>query len=202
VHANGDLAIDRVLEAFQAAKNQGLDPAGMRCRIEHCSILHDEQVAKIAELGLSPSFLIGHVYYWGKAFRDEVFGEAKASLLDRTAACEAQGIRWTLHSDEPVTEMNPLRCIENAVTRAMWKAPGETLAQQECIPVEAALRAMTIDAAWQCHSDHEIGSLEVGKFADFVVLDEDPRQVDPSRIGSISVLETWVNGERVFAQDA
>ena len=57
---------------------------------------------------LSPSFLIGHVYYWGKAFIDNVFGLEKASRLDRTASCESTGqIRWTIHSDDPVTEMNP-----------------------------------------------------------------------------------------------
>lgn len=200
VHANGDLAIDRVLRAFEQARDQGQDPASARCRIEHCSILHDEQVAKIAELGLSPSFLIGHVYYWGKAFRDEIFGEAKASLLDRTAACEAAGIRWTLHSDEPVTEMDPLRCIQNAVTRNMWKAPGEKLSDYECISVETALRAMTIDAAWQCHSDHEVGSLAAGKLADFVVLSDDPRDVPSDAIADIDVLETWVGGERVYAR--
>jgi predicted amidohydrolase YtcJ len=200
VHANGDLAIDRVLAAFEQAREQGQDPAAARCRIEHCSILHDEQVAKIAELGLSPSFLIGHVYYWGKAFRDEIFGETKASLLDRTAACEAAGIRWTLHSDEPVTEMDPLRCIQNAVTRDMWKAPGEKLSDYECISVETALRAMTIDAAWQCHSDHEVGSLTAGKLADFVVLSDDPRDVASDAIADIDVLETWVAGEKVYAR--
>ncbi len=198
VHANGDLAIDHVLDAFAAAKDRGLDPAAKRCRIEHCSILHDEQIARIAGLGLSPSFLIGHVYYWGQAFRDEIFGEAKASLLDRTAACEAAGIRWTLHSDEPVTEMNPLRCIENAVTRKLWRAPGEVLSGEERISVSAALRAMTIDAAWQCHSDHEIGSLEVGKLADFVVLDADPLEVEVDALSEIAVVETWVGGERVY----
>jgi predicted amidohydrolase YtcJ len=79
----------------------------------------------------------------------------------------------------------------------MWKAPDEVLADQECISVDAALRAMTIDAAWQCHSDHEIGSLETGKFADFVVLDADPRTVPATEIGSIAVNETWVGGQRV-----
>ena len=197
IHANGDAAIDRALDAFELAAEQGHDIASRRCRIEHCSILHDEQIERIAALGISPSFLIGHVHYWGKAFRDDIFGPDKAALLDRTAACEARGIRWTLHSDEPVTEMDPLRCIENAVTRRMWKAPDEILAEQECISVDAALRAMTIDAAWQCHSDHEIGSLEAGKFADFVVLDADPRTVPPTQIGSIAVHETWVGGQRV-----
>lgn len=198
VHANGDLAIDRVLDAFEAARAAGLDPARARCRIEHCSILHDEQIERIADLGLSPSFLIGHVYWWGKAFRDEIFGLEKASLLDRTAACEAKGVRWTLHSDEPVTEMGPLRCIENAVTRRLWRTDDEVLAPHECVGVEQALRAMTRDAAWQCHSDHEIGTLEPGKLADLVVLEEDPRSVPPSRLGAVRVLETWVGGERVY----
>ena len=199
VHANGDAAIDRALAAYERAASLGLDPGERRSRIEHCSILHDEHIERMAALGISPSFLIGHVYYWGKAFVDDVFGLEKASKLDRTASCEAAGIRWTLHSDDPVTEMGPLRCIENAVTRAMWRSD-EKLSPDECVSVEAALRAGTLDAAWQCHSDHEIGSLEVGKLADFVVLDADPREVDPAAIHQIDVLETWVNGERVYSR--
>lgn len=197
VHANGDAAIDRVLDAFERAASLGLQAGPQRCRIEHCSILHDDQIERMVKLGLSPSFLIGHVHYWGAAFIDDVFGLEKASLLDRTGTCEAKGIRWTIHSDDPVTEMNPLRCIENAVTRNMWKS-AEILSPQECVSVEAALRAMTLDAAWQCHSDHEVGSLEVDKFADFVVLDADPRTVEPDQLSQIKVLETWVNGECVF----
>ena len=68
--------------------------------------------------------------------------------------------------------------------------------------MEAALRASTLDAAWQCHSDHEVGSLEVGKFADFVVLGADPREVAPSSIHAIEVLETWVHGAPVYRHDA
>ncbi len=198
IHANGDLAIDRVLDAFEATQDAGLE-LNSPCRIEHCSILHDDQIQRIKALGLSPSFLIGHVYYWGHAMRDQVFGEAKAALLDRTGACEEEGIRWTLHSDEPVTEMGPLRCIENAVTRSLWKEPGNQLAPQEAVSVMAALRAMTIDAAWQCHSDHEIGSLEVGKCADFVVLAQDPRSVPLDQISEIKVLETYVDGRKVYS---
>lgn len=201
VHANGDAAIDRALDAFAKAKAKGLDPSAMRCRIEHCSILHDEQIDKMAELGLSPSFLIGHVHYWGKAFVEDIFGLEKASKLDRTGACEDKGIRWSLHSDDPVTEMNPLRCMENAVVRNMWRSD-ELLSPEERVPVAAALRAMTIDAAWQCHSDHEVGSLEEGKFADFVVLAQDPHNVPPETLGSIDVLETWVGGEQVYSQSA
>jgi predicted amidohydrolase YtcJ len=135
--------------------------------------------------------------------RDKVFGEAKAVLLDRTRACEEAGIRWTLHSDEPVTNMNPLRCIENAVTRGLWKEPGQQLAPWESVSVMSALRAMTIDAAWQCHSDHEIGSLVPGKFADFVVLAEDPMLCEPNALQDIAIKQTWVGGRLVYddAQD-
>lgn len=201
IHANGDQAIDNVLDAYEAAFDQGL-LTNTPCRIEHCSILHDEHIERIANMGLSPSFLIGHVYYWGQAMRDKVFGHQKAQLLDRTKACEEKGIRWTLHSDEPVTEMGPLRCVENAVTRKMWKEPTTILAPEECVSVEAALRSVTRDAAWQCHSDHEVGTLEAGKFADLVVLEADPREVAPDSIGDIQVLETWMNGRQVYSFDS
>mgnify|MGYP002343977815 CR=1 FL=1 len=200
IHANGDLAIDRALDAIEAAQAAGCDP-DLRFRIEHCSILHDEQIARIARLGVSPSFLIGHVHYWGRAFRDEIFGPEKSDLLGRAASCGKAGVRWTMHSDEPVTEMGPLRLIDNAVNRSLWQAPGQVLNPAECVSVEQAIIALTRDAAWQCHSEHEIGSLEPGKFADFVVLDADPREVPPAEIGAIRVLETWVGGRQVYAAD-
>lgn len=196
VHANGDRAIDDTLAAYSALDEA--DRAGRRHRIEHCSILHDEQIAEIAALDLSPSFLIGHVHYWGQAFRDEIIGAERADLLDRTASCTAAGITWTIHSDEMVTAMEPLRCIENAVTRTMWREPDTVLAPAERVSAGQAVRSMTSDAAWQCHSDHEIGSIEVGKMADFVVLDADPHAVDPSAIHGIAVQETWLGGRQVW----
>jgi predicted amidohydrolase YtcJ len=198
IHANGDRAIDDTLEALAAAVTAG-SAAGhhdRRHRIEHCSLLHDEQIARIAELGLSPSFLIGHVHFWGQAFRDEILGAARADLLDRTASCADAGIRWTLHSDESVTPMDPLRCIRDAVTRELWREPGTTLTPGERVPVETAIRAMTADAAWQCHSDHELGTLAPGLLADLVVLDQDPTAVDPRQLAEITVLETWMDGVR------
>ncbi|UDY34501.1 amidohydrolase [Dermatobacter hominis] len=198
IHANGDRAIDDALVALAAAVESAA-AAGhgdRRHRIEHCSILHDEQIARIAELGLTPSFLIGHVHFWGQAFRDDIIGPERADLLDRTASSSAAGIRWTLHSDESVTPIEPLRCLHDAVTRELWREPGTVLTPSERVPVEAAIRAMTSDAAWQCHSEHEIGTLEEGKLADLVVLAEDPTQVDPRHLSDIEVLETWMGGVR------
>ena len=198
IHANGDAAIDNVLDACEAVRDAGIDMSKVRVRIEHCSILHDEQIARMKELGVSASFLIGHVHYWGVAMRDEVFGEEKAQLLDRCHSLEEAGVGFTLHSDFMVTDPVPLHMIEMAVTRTTWKEPDYVLAPNERIPVETAIRSLTSEAAWQLYSEHEIGSLEPGKLADMVILDEDPREVDPDRIKDIKVLETWMDGKRVF----
>lgn len=199
IHGNGDKAIDNILDALQAARDEGLDLAGLRPRIEHCSILHDEQIARMKELGVSPSFLIGHVHYWGVAMRDKVFGEAKATLLDRTRSCEEAGLRYTVHSDFFVTDPDPLHMIEMTVTRRTWKEPDYVLAPEETVSVESAVRALTSEAAWQLSSEHEVGSLEAGKLADMVILDKDPRKVAPDTIKDIKVLETWMDGKQVYA---
>jgi len=198
IHGNGDAAIDNVLDACEALRDAGIDLAKVRPRIEHCSILHDEQIVRMKELGVSASFLIGHVHYWGVAMRDEVFGEEKAQLLDRCRSCEEAGVGFSVHSDFMVTDPVPLHMIEMAVTRRTSKEPDYVLAPQERISVETAIRAVTSEAAWQLFSEHEIGSLETGKLADFVILEKDPRTVDVDKIKDIRVLETWMDGARVF----
>lgn len=199
IHGNGDKAIDNILDALTTASKEGLDVAALRPRIEHCSILHDDQIARMKDLGVSPSFLIGHVHYWGVAMRDVIFGEAKAKLLDRVRSCEKAGIRYSVHSDFFVTDPDPLHMIEMTVTRKTWKEPDYVLAPDERVSVESAIRALTSEAAWQLSSEHEIGSLETGKFADLVILDKDPRQVHPDTIKDIKVLETWMDGKQTYA---
>jgi predicted amidohydrolase YtcJ len=202
IHGNGDAAIDNVLDACEAVRDAGVDMSRVRARIEHCSILHDEQIARMKELGVSASFLIGHVHYWGVAMRDDVFGEQKAQLLDRCKSAEDAGVGFTLHSDFMVTDPDPLHMIEMAVTRKTWKEPDYVLAPQEKVSVETAIRAITSEAAWQLFSDHEVGSLEPGKLADLVILDQDPRKVDPDTIKDIAVLETWMDGRQVYKRGA
>jgi predicted amidohydrolase YtcJ len=198
LHGNGDAAIDSILDAVEAAQAEGVDVQALRCRIEHCSILHDEQIARMKALGMVPSFLINHVHYWGHVMRDEVFGPEKVQLLDRCKAVEDAGLNWVIHTDAPVSPFGSLHKIRVAVARDMWAEPETILAPQERVSVEAAIRAVTRSAAWACHSEHEIGSLEPGKLADLVVIDQDPRKVEPTAISDIAVAETWMNGERVY----
>ncbi len=191
VHANGDAAIDVTIDAFERAL--AAEPrVDHRHRIEHCSVLHPDQIERMATLGLSPSFLIGHVRWWGRAFRDRLLGAARSDHYDPCATALRAGLRISLHSDWNVTPLEPLRYVEDAVTRIMAEG-GDVLNAAECIPVEAALRAVTIDAAWQCRADDITGSIEVGKYADLVVHD-DPTTVDPTSIAGITVSETRLGG--------
>lgn len=196
IHGNGDAAIDNILAAVASLKAAGIDPTDLRVRIEHCSMLNDDQIARMQALGVSASVLIGHVHFWGVAFRDVVFGPERAQLLGRCQSMTDAGIGVSLHSDFMVTEPDPLHMIQMAVTRTTWKEPDFVLNPAERISVESALRAVTIEAARQLFSDHEVGSLEPGKFADLVVLSDDPRRVAPDAIRDIVVEETWMNGVR------
>ena len=198
LHGNGDAAIDSILDAVEAARDAGVDVAALRCRIEHCSILHDEQIERMQALGMVPSFLINHVHYWGHVMRDEVFGPDKVELLDRCKAVEDAGLNWVMHTDAPVSPLGSLHKIRVAVERDLWKEPETILAPQERVSVESAIRSVTSNAAWACHSENEIGSLEPGKFADLVVLEENPRKVEATAISDIGISETWMNGERVY----
>jgi predicted amidohydrolase YtcJ len=194
VHANGDAAIDATIAAFETVLRE-TPRADHRHRIEHCSVLHPEQIDKMRELGLSPSFLIGHIRWWGKAFRDRILGPERARFYDPCASALRGGLRISLHSDWNVTPLEPLRYVEDAVTRIMNEG-GDTFFAEERVPVEAALRAVTIDAAWQCRINDMVGSLEPGKLADLTLLEQDPTAVSPAKISTIKVSETWLAGEQ------
>lgn len=196
VHANGDAAIDTTLAAYETVLRE-TPRADHRHRVEHSSVLHPDQITLMNQLGISPSFLIGHVRWWGKAFRDRILGPDVARFYDPCASALQGSLRISLHSDWNVTPIEPLRYIEDAVTRVMNEG-GDVFFPDERIPVEAALRAVTLDAAWQCRMDDIVGSLEPGKLADMVVLEQDPTAVSPTQISHIKVSETWLAGERRY----
>jgi hypothetical protein len=197
IHANGDAAIDVTLDAFERG-TRGAGGHKLRHRIEHCSILHDSQIARMRKLGISPSFLIGHVHFWGRAFRDRLLGPARADRLDPCHSALKAGLRISLHSDYNVTPIDPLRCVQNAVLRDMREGGGVLSPGERITPMQG-LRAVTIDAVWQCHLDHLCGSLEPGKAADLVVLEKDPTAVSPDAIQSIKIHSTWLDGQRRYA---
>ena len=200
VHANGDAALDMVTAAFaQTAKLPAWD-AGKRHRIEHCSLLHDEHIATMAALGITPSFLMNHVRLWGRVMRDDILGPTRAALLDRYASVVKAGLRASLHCDFSVSPIGPLNYIATAAARTMADG-GEVLNAAERVTVAQALKGSTIDAAWMCHADNLVGSLAAGKAADFVLLGADPlsHEADPDAVRDIAVLATYSDGAQTHS---
>ena len=203
VHCNGDAAIDTGLIAFASVLKEGAD-LNKRHRIEHCTLLYGDQIKQMQRMNLSPCFLIGHVYYWGSAFRDVLLGADRANHLDPCNSALDAGLRISLTSDWNVTPLKPLSCIQNAVVRGLYDVttgdavPDATLNPAECITVEQAIKAVTLDAAWQCHIDHICGSLVTGKLGDLVILEDDPTGVSPDTIGDIAISETWFDGVKRY----
>jgi predicted amidohydrolase YtcJ len=109
-----------------------------------------------------------------------------------------RGIRFTLHCDTPVVPIEPLRLVWSAVNRV--SSSGAPIGPEQRITARQALRAVTIDAAWQHFEEAEKGSLEVGKLADLVILSRSPLE-DPERIDEIRVLETVIGGRTVHRAD-
>jgi len=199
IHANGDRAIKNALAAYQQARDLDSLTPSLRHRIEHCSILQDSELQQMVALQVSPSFLMEHATVWGNVL-GQLLGSDRVQLLDRCNSVSKTNLPFSLHSDYTVTKMEPLARIQAAVTRVTHASDGTpyVLNPNECIPVDLALKAQTIYPAWQCHADQLVGSLEVGKLADLVVLGQDPHRVDPSQISSIPITQTWVNGKKRF----
>lgn len=192
VHTNGDAAVEFVLEAFEEIL-PAYGSTDLRHRLEHCSFTTDDQLARIASAGLSVSFLMNHVYYWGAAFRDTILGPTRAGRLDRVASAYEAGLLPSLHSDYNVTAVHPLLSARTAVLR-QTKADGHVLNAAECSTPAQALAAITTNAAWQIHADDR-GTLEVGKAADFGIADANPWSSDPEGWADINFQATYVDGD-------
>ncbi|MBN9743384.1 amidohydrolase [Amycolatopsis sp. A1MSW2902] len=192
VHAQGDDAIDLVLDAIASALAEVPDNPDHRTRLEHCCLMTPAQYRRAAQLGVTCSLFLAHVRYWGDVMVEQLFGERAESWTAARSALDA-GVRISLHNDVPVTPSEPLANVHAAVTRQTAKSR-QVLGPLERITVDEALRAVTLDAAWQLRSEHEVGSLEVGKLADLTMISADPRTVPPERIDRITIERTWLAG--------
>ena len=195
IHGNGDAAIGDIIYAFEQAQKEHPRPDA-RHRIEHCQMVREDQLDKMKELGITPSFFAGHVYYWGDRHRDIFMGPQRAARISPLKSAIKRGIKFTVHDDTPVTPVNPLQLVWVSVNR-LTKSE-KVLGPEQRVSVKEALRAVTIDAAWQNFEEDIKGSIEVGKFADFVILAENPFTVEPVKIRDIAVVETIVGGRTVY----
>lgn len=198
-HVHGDHGVDTILDVYeQALRAHPRDDH--RLRLEHVGAITDEQLARAHALGVTCSLFVDHLHYWGDVLVDGLFGPEHGERWMPCGSAVATGMRISLHNDPPVTPEEPLRNISVAATR---KAPsGRVLAPQQRLTVEQGIRAQTLDAAYQLFADDRIGSIEVGKYADLVVLSADPRSVDPDQVADLQVVATYLAGRQVHPKTA
>ncbi len=190
LHAIGDRAIEVTLDALEAV--MGPDAAGFRPRVEHAGVLRPDLIERIRRLGAVVVTQPRFVFEFGDGYR-AALGDERIRLTFPLASL--RGLHVAFSSDRPVTDGAPLLGIAAAVVRRT--ASGAPYASEEAVTVEEAVQAYTLGAAYSAFAEGELGSLEVGKWADFVVLDRDPFGVDPEEVGEVRVLRTVVGGRVV-----
>ena len=201
IHTNGDAAIDDVLAAIEALSQTDASQWLVRTASEqpaitlvHAQVMRRDQVKLASELGVSSSFFVGHTYYWGDWHYVRALGPERAKNISPLAWADQNGLRYTLHSDAPVTAPSALQLIWSATERETTS--GRVLGVDQRVSRQRAIQALTLDAAWQAGLQTSRGSLAVGKLADFIVLNDDPYTIDDVR--DIEVLSTVVGGKAVF----
>lgn len=198
VHAIGTRANRIVLDAYEQVAEKYPEAADRRNRVEHSQILVPSDIGRYAELGVVASMQPTHA-------TSDMFMAEKRLGPQRLAGAYAwqtllrSGAVLALGSDFPVEPPDPVYGIHAAVTRRNRDGePVNGWRAEEALTLEQTLRGFTLDAAWAAHQEDTLGSLEPGKWADFVLLDASPFEVEPRELWKIGVVETWVAGERVY----
>lgn len=195
LHGNGDAAIDMIIAAVAAAQQVMARPDARHILV-HAQTIRSDQIDRLMALSITPSFFNTHTYYWGDWHKSETLGAMRAERISPLADALNASLRMTLHGDSPVTPIEPLHLVWSAINRETRS--GDILGESQKIGLTSALRAITIDAAWQSHLDHDRGSIELGKLADLVVLSGDPYAVDDIR--TLAVDFTYIGGEEVYSR--
>jgi predicted amidohydrolase YtcJ len=196
-HANGDAAIDMVIDGARAAGVKASDDR--RTVIIHSQVMRPEQLDAYVELGFSPSFFTVHTFFWGSEHTVNL-GEKRASFISPMASAVKKGLRCSNHNDFSVTPMDPMRMMWSSVTRQARE--GQVLGPEERVDRWQALKALTIEGAWQLFEEDQKGTVEAGKLADLVILDANPLAVPTDDILKIKVVETLKEGMTVYKRAA
>ena len=193
-HTNGDEATELALDCLAAAL-KAAPTRDHRFNLQHCQLADAAQFRRMKALDMCVNLFANHHFYWGDQHYSTTVGPERAERMNACATAQRSGVPFTIHSDAPVTPLGPLFTAWCAVNRLT--ASGRVLGAHERISVADALQAITLGAAYTLKLDHEIGSIESGKRADFCVLDDDPTAVPPEQLKDVRVWGT-VQGGRVF----
>ena len=195
IHGNGDDAIQMILNAYEEAQKR-YPRADARHIVIHCQTVREDQLDRIKRLGVVPSFFVVHTYFWGDRHRDIFLGPDRAERISPLRSALKRGIPFSNHNDTFVTPIDPLLSVWSAVNRRT--SGGRILGENQTIPVMDALRSVTSWAAYQACEERIKGSLEPGKLADFVILEDNPLTVAKEAIKDIGISATIVGDEVVY----
>jgi predicted amidohydrolase YtcJ len=193
--ATGDKAIaqaiaccDKLQQLNHSEKN--------RFFIKQANISSEEALNSMLSLNMSPSFSLADLSIWGAYIIRSVLPTIflKDFLLTKSAL--SLNTKCSLTNSSDILNINPLNILETAITRK--NSLERIFYRQERLSIDQALECLTLHPAWQLQLDDKIGSLEVGKQADFVILSSSPKKVAANKISTIQVIETWVQGHKVF----
>lgn len=191
VHCNGDQSTQLFLDTLEKVLTAHPRP-DHRHTVTHSQLSTPAQYRRMAALGSCANIFANHIWGWGDQHMDLTVGPDRAARMNAAATALSHGVPISLHSDSPVTPLGTLSTMKHAVTRLTMS--GRVMGAHERISAEQALHAVTIGSAYMLKMDHEIGSLEAGKFADMAILAEDPLGVPAEEIGEIHVYGTMLGG--------
>lgn len=196
-HTNGDAAGDQLLRVYAAALEASDNPRKHELRpvMIHCQTMRPDQYERMAELHMVPSIFASHIWYWGDVHLKN-FGPVRGGRISACGDALRAGLPFTLHTDTPVLRPNLLEAAWCAVNRVTKK--GVQLDEDQKIGVYDAMRAITVNGAYQYGEEDRKGTLEAGKLADLAVLDRDPFAISPADLRDVRVLATIKEGERVY----
>ena len=192
VHVNGDIGLDAVLDVLERYQRECPMP-DPRFVLHHLGISRDDQIRRAAALGAAASTNGYYLRYFGDIWAEQGIGPERADQMTRHGSLARHHVSISMHCDLPMAPIRPLLAVATAVTRRT--AGGTVRGPGQAIDLDTALRAITIEPAWQYRLDHEIGSIAVGKKADFTIIDADPHDLDPAAIADIAVIATIFEGE-------
>ncbi len=195
VHCNGDAAADQFIRAVRLATVK-YGPGDRRPVMVHAQTVREDQLDAMKELGIIPSFFGMHTYYWGDWHRDSVLGPERASRISPAASALKRGMVFTQHHDAPVALPSSIMILFSQVNRVTRS--GQALGPDQRVSAMDAIRSITINAAYQYFEERTKGSLEPGKLADLVILDQNPLTVDPMAIMNLKVVETIKEGKTIY----
>lgn len=191
LHTNGDEAVTAGLDIYERLLLD-FPRFDHRHRLEHAQVASEDAFQRMKALGVCVNLFANHIFYWGETHRRDTVGPAKARTLDACGTALRIGVPFSIHSDAPVTPLDPLFTMWCAVNRRT--SNGNVLGTTERISPQQALRACTIDAAYLLKREGDVGTISVGKFADFTVLSEHPFTIDPMGIKDITIPATVLAG--------